>query len=50
MSLKAKNIIVILSDQHRWDAMEMYDDRVHTPNLRRMAESGIMFNKKRINY
>ncbi len=39
-----KNVITILSDQHRWDAMEMYDARVHTPNLHRMADSGIMFN------
>ena len=40
----AQNVLVIMSDQHRWNAMgAMGHSRVSTPNLDRLAGSGCMF-------
>ncbi|MGV2984698.1 sulfatase [Microbacterium sp. AGC85] len=41
---KRPNIIVILTDQHRADALEMNDDSpVESPNLRKLAQGGTTF-------
>ena len=41
---KAPNIIFILTDDHRWDAMSsMGHPVIQTPNLDRLSEQGILF-------
>lgn len=38
------NIILLVTDDHRWDALGVYgNDVIHTPNIDRMAEEGVLF-------
>ncbi len=38
------NILLIMTDQHRWDYLGCYGaDYVHTPNIDRLAASGVRF-------
>ena len=38
------NILFIMSDDHAYQAISAYDDRlINTPNIDRLAEEGIMF-------
>jgi arylsulfatase A-like enzyme len=38
------NIILVVTDDHRWDAMGAYGNSIiHTPNLDRMAGEGVLF-------
>ena len=40
----AKNLLFILTDQQRWDSLPCYGlDFVHTPNLDRLANEGVVF-------
>ncbi|MFK8114280.1 MAG: sulfatase-like hydrolase/transferase [Rubripirellula sp.] len=42
---KRPNIVFILTDDHRWDSYgESGNQRLHTPNLDRIAESGTRFS------
>ncbi|MCH6201559.1 sulfatase [Aquiflexum sp. LQ15W] len=39
------NIIFIMSDDHAYQAISAYDDRlIHTPNIDRIAKSGMLFS------
>lgn len=39
------NILFILTDDQRWDCWSAYgNDRIHTPNLDRIADRGVRFN------
>ena len=38
------NILFIMSDDHAYQAISAYDDRlINTPNIDRLAKEGIMF-------
>ena len=37
------NILLLMTDQQRWDAMGCSGDWVHTPNLDRIASEGVLF-------
>ena len=38
------NILFIMSDDHAYQAISAYDDRlINTPNIDRLADEGIMF-------
>ena len=39
------NIIFLMDDQHRWDALGVIDPGVITPNLDRLANEGILFDQ-----
>lgn len=39
------NIIFLMTDQQRWDALGCSDPRVHTPNLDRLAKTGVHFRQ-----
>lgn len=39
-----KNLVFILSDEHRWDAVRAWNPSVSTPNIDRLAESGVRFD------
>lgn len=40
------NVLLILTDQHRWDALGCYGNGiVKTPNIDRLATSGVRFNR-----
>ena len=41
----APNIIFLMTDQQRWDALGCVDSVVQTPNLDRLADAGIRFNQ-----
>jgi len=46
MALERPNIIVVLSDQQRWDTVECYGRPIFpglTPNIDRMAREGVLF-------
>ena len=43
--MKRKNILLITSDQQRWDTLGVYNDKIKTPNLDRLSESGITFDR-----
>lgn len=44
MPVKRKNILWICTDQQRFDTLGCYGNRfVHTPNLDRLAENGVLF-------
>ena len=45
VSEKAPNILFITSDQHHWMAMGYNDPKCKTPNLDRLAQHGIIFDK-----
>jgi arylsulfatase A-like enzyme len=40
-----RNILLITSDQQRWDALGALSSRIQTPNLDRLAEDGILFTR-----
>ncbi|WP_418263644.1 sulfatase [Flavobacterium faecale] len=42
---KRPNIIFIMDDQHRWDALGMVNDQVITPTLDKLAKEGVFFNQ-----
>lgn len=42
---KRPNIIFLMDDQHRWDALGIVDPAVQTPNLDALASSGIFFDQ-----
>jgi choline-sulfatase len=45
VSQRAQNLLVIMSDQHQWNAMSGVDHPVvQTPNLDQLAASGVRFN------
>ena len=38
------NILFIMSDDHAYQAISAYDDRlIHTPNIDRIADEGMLF-------
>lgn len=39
------NIIFLMDDQQRWDALGVINDQVHTPNLDRLASEGVHFTQ-----
>jgi len=43
--MKRKNILLITSDQQRWDTLGVYNERIKTPNLDRLSERGIVFDR-----
>ena len=42
---KRPNIIFLMDDQHRWDALGCHDPLVKTPTLDRLAKEGIRFDQ-----
>ena len=41
-----KNVLIIMSDQHRWDALSTAGHSVlHTPNIDRLASQGMRFTR-----
>ncbi len=42
---KRPNIIFIMDDQHRWDALGMVNKQVITPTLDSLAKQGVFFNQ-----
>ena len=43
------NILFIMSDDHAYQAISAYDDRlINTPNIDRLADEGIMFTQSLI--
>lgn len=43
--LKRENILFLMTDQHRWDALGVENPLVKTPNLDRLARSGIRYRQ-----
>ncbi|TWT81532.1 Arylsulfatase [Planctomycetes bacterium CA13] len=39
------NVIFLMDDQHRWDALGVVDGAVKTPNLDALAKSGILYDQ-----
>lgn len=39
------NIIFLMDDQHRWDALGIVNDQVHTPYLDSLAGDGVFFSQ-----
>lgn len=39
------NIIFLMDDQHRWDALGVVDSAVITPNLDKLAKSGVRYSQ-----
>lgn len=39
------NIIFLMDDQHRWDALGIVNPQVQTPTLDRLAQEGVFFNQ-----
>jgi arylsulfatase A-like enzyme len=44
-SRKRPNIIFLMDDQHRWDALGIIDPAVQTPNLDALAKRGIFYDQ-----
>ncbi len=44
-SSKRPNIIFLMDDQHRWDALGVLNDEVITPNLDKLAQQGVHFTQ-----
>tara|TARA_R110002094_G_scaffold137304_5_gene128874 strand:- start:1229 stop:1507 length:279 start_codon:yes stop_codon:yes gene_type:complete len=42
---KRPNIIFIMDDQHRWDALGIVNKQVITPTLDSLAKTGVFFNQ-----
>jgi arylsulfatase A-like enzyme len=42
---KRPNIIFLMDDQHRWDALGLLNPQVKTPTLDKLAKEGIFFNQ-----
>ncbi len=40
-----RNILFITSDQQRWDMIGLLDPHICTPNLDRLAASGMLFTR-----
>ena len=40
---KKHNIIFLMDDQHRWDALGVVNKEVHTPNLDALADAGVRY-------
>ena len=48
--IKRKNILLILTDQQRWDSLGCYGTPgVHTPNLDRLAAQGTLYERCYVN-
>ena len=44
--VKQPNILFIITDDHAYQAISAYDDRlIHTPNIDRLAEEGMLFDR-----
>jgi uncharacterized sulfatase len=43
--VKQKNILLITSDQQRWDTLGVYNDKIKTPNLDKLAARGMVFDR-----
>ncbi|MEM9984597.1 MAG: sulfatase-like hydrolase/transferase, partial [Bacteroidota bacterium] len=39
------NIIFLMDDQRRWDALGVENEKVHTPNLDQLAKVGVRFSQ-----
>lgn len=39
-----ENVLLIYSDQHRWDVVQRHNDAVSTPNLQRLSDEGATFD------
>ncbi|MBT3378440.1 MAG: sulfatase-like hydrolase/transferase [Lentisphaerae bacterium] len=39
------NILLITSDQQRWDTLGVYNPAIHTPNLDRLAAGGVVYDR-----
>lgn len=37
------DVVFLMTDQQRWDALGVHNPQIHTPNLDRLVESGILF-------
>lgn len=44
-AIERPNIIFLMDDQHRWDALGVVNPDVRTPNLDRLADNGILFDQ-----
>ena len=44
-NIKQPNILLITSDQQRWDSLGLLRKHVKTPNLDKLAEDGILFER-----
>lgn len=42
---KRKNILLITSDQQRWDTIGLLNNKIKTPNLDKIAKDGILFSR-----
>ena len=45
VTVKRPNIIFLMDDQHRWDALGIINPEVKTPTLDRLAKQGVLFNQ-----
>ena len=41
--MKRPNVLMLYTDQQRWDTLGLVNDAVHTPHLNALAESGVHF-------
>lgn len=45
-TLNRPNVLLIMADQLRWDALSSYGQRaISTPNIDKLAKSGVQFTK-----
>ncbi|WP_258525923.1 sulfatase-like hydrolase/transferase [Paenibacillus sp. YN15] len=42
---KQPNLIFLMTDQQRWDAIGRYNEHIRTPSLDRLADEGIVFSQ-----
>ena len=42
---KRPNIIFLMDDQHRWDALGVVNPMVKTPNLDKLARAGVFYRE-----
>lgn len=45
VAVKRPNIIFLMDDQRRWDALGCIDPAIKTPALDRLAKEGILFDQ-----
>ena len=43
--MKKKNVVLITSDQQHFDTLGVLNSEIHTPNLDRLANEGMLFNR-----
>jgi uncharacterized sulfatase len=43
--MKRPNILLITTDQQRWDTVGVYNSKIKTPSLNRLAADGIVFDR-----